>query len=66
MAQLLAAAAGGLALGVIAALLGVAELRHRNRVATADDDTAEFAVIPPTPPIVAAPRTYRGSVRGRW
>jgi hypothetical protein len=33
MAQLLAAAAGGLALGVIAAVLGFAELRHRSRIA---------------------------------
>jgi hypothetical protein len=56
MAQLLAAAAGGLALGVIAVILGVAELRHRNRVAEAGDDTVEF------PPILAAPRP----VRGRW
>jgi hypothetical protein len=56
MAQLFAAGIAGLALGVIAAVLGAAELRHRNRVAQADDDTAEF------PPILAAPRP----VRGRW
>jgi hypothetical protein len=35
--QLLAAGAAGLALGVIAAVLGLAELRHRNRMPQADD-----------------------------
>jgi hypothetical protein len=56
MEQLLAAGLAGLVLGVIAAILGAAELRHRNRVAQASDDTAEL------PPILAAPRP----VRGRW
>jgi hypothetical protein len=56
MAQLLAAGVAGLVLGVIAVVLGAAELRHRNRVAQASDDTVEF------PPVLAAPRP----VRGRW
>jgi hypothetical protein len=51
--QLLAAGAAGVALGVIAAILGVAELKHQNR--QAGDDTVEF------PPILAEPRR-----RGRW
>jgi hypothetical protein len=54
--QLVLAGVAGIALGVISALLGVAELRHRHRVAEAGDDTVEF------PPILAAPRP----VRGRW
>jgi hypothetical protein len=53
--QLLAAGIGGIALGACAAILGVAEWRHRERTAEADDDTAEF------PPILAEPRR-----RGRW
>jgi hypothetical protein len=54
--QLIAAGIGGIALGVLAALLGAAEIRHRARTGEAGDDTAEF------PPILAAPRP----VRGRW
>jgi hypothetical protein len=56
LSQLLVAAAAGVMLGVIAMLLGAAELRHRNHVAQASDDTAEL------PPILAAPRP----VRSRW
>jgi hypothetical protein len=54
--QLLLAALAGLVLGVIAVLLGVAELRHRTRLRQAEEDTVEF------PPVLAAPRP----VRGRW
>jgi hypothetical protein len=52
MEQLLAAGIAGLALGVISTILGLAESRHRNRIAQATD----------APPILAAPRP----VRGRW
>jgi hypothetical protein len=54
--QLVLAGAAGVALGAICVVIGFAELRHRNRVAEAGDDTVEF------PPIIAAPRP----VRGRW
>ena len=37
MEQLLAAGIAGLVLGVIAAILGAAELRHRNRLPRADE-----------------------------
>jgi hypothetical protein len=37
MEQLLAAGIAGLVLGVIAAILGAAELRHRNRMPQADE-----------------------------
>jgi hypothetical protein len=52
----LAGAAAGSGLTLFAVALGLAELRHRARMAQPDDDTQEF------PPILAAPRP----VRGKW
>jgi hypothetical protein len=54
--QLLLAGAAGVALGAISVVIGLAELRHRDRMAQADTEA------PATPRIVAAPRP----VRGRW
>jgi hypothetical protein len=54
--QLLAAGIAGIALGAISVVVGLAELRHRDRMARADTQA------PAAPRIVAAPRP----VRGRW
>jgi hypothetical protein len=54
--QLVLAGVAGVALGVISVIVGLAELRHRDRMAQADTEA------PTAPRIVAAPRP----VRGRW